>query len=144
LADVPGSCRTLQAGGAKAIFDYAAAGPYVPIVMSADDPAECIDAVVISPHKFLGGPGGSGVLIAHKDLFVSRTPAQPGGGTVDYVGAVSYETVDYVAHLDKREESGTPAILNDLRAATAFLVKDMFGSTTRTRRSWLRTPLREG
>ncbi|MDG1499946.1 MAG: aminotransferase class V-fold PLP-dependent enzyme [Planctomycetota bacterium] len=129
LADVPGICRTLHAGGAKAIFDYAAAGPYVPIVMSADDPAECIDAVVISPHKFLGGPGGSGVLIAHKDLFVSRTPAQPGGGTVDYVGAVSYETVDYVAHLDKREESGTPAILNDLRAATAFLVKDMVGSS---------------
>ena len=128
LADVPGICRTLHAGGAKAIFDFAAAGPYVPIQMCAEDPAERMDAVVISPHKFLGGPGGSGVLIAHRDLFVSRTPAQPGGGTVDYVGAVSYETVDYVSHLDEREEGGTPAILNDLRAATAFLVKDMVGS----------------
>ncbi|MDE0895095.1 MAG: aminotransferase class V-fold PLP-dependent enzyme [Planctomycetota bacterium] len=128
LADVRGICRTLHAGGAKAIFDYAAAGPYVPIQMVVDDPAECIDAVVISTHKFLGGPGGSGVLVAHKDFFVSRTPALPGGGTVDYVGAVSYESVDYVRHLDEREEGGTPSIMGDLRAGTAFLVKDMVGA----------------
>ena len=130
LADVRGICRTLHNGGAKAIFDYAAAGPYVPIKMVVSDPAECIDAVVLSTHKFLGGPGGSGVLVAHKDFFVSRTPALPGGGTVDYVGAVSYESVDYVTHLDEREEGGTPAIMGDLRAGAAFLVKDMVGAQT--------------
>ncbi len=128
IADVRSICRTLHAGGAKAVFDYAAAGPYMPIQMVVDDPAECIDAVVISTHKFLGGPGGSGILVAHKDFFVSRTPALPGGGTVDYVGAVSYESVDYVSHLDEREEGGTPSIMGDLRAGMAFLVKDMVGA----------------
>ena len=128
LADVRGITRVLHAGGAKAVFDYAAAGPYVPIQMVTGDPAETIDAIVVSPHKFLGGPGGSGVLIAHEDLFETRIPAAPGGGTVDYVGAVSYETVDYVKHLDEREEGGTPAILSDLRAGLAFLVKQMVGS----------------
>lgn len=128
IADVPAIARTLHAGGALAVFDYAAGGPYLPIDMAPADPAAGIDALFLSPHKFLGGPGSSGVLVAHRDLFASRVPVRPGGGTVDYVGAVDYETVDYVRRLDHREEAGTPAIHGDLRAGVAFLVKRMVGA----------------
>jgi selenocysteine lyase/cysteine desulfurase len=128
LSDVGGIARTLHEGGAKVLFDYAACAPYVPIDMCPPDEAERIDALFLSTHKFLGGPGGSGILVAADDLFRTRTPERPGGGTVDYVGAVDFETIDYVERLDEREEGGTPAISADLRAGTAFLVKAMVGA----------------
>jgi selenocysteine lyase/cysteine desulfurase len=125
LTDVGALARTLHQGGAYACFDYAAAGPYVPIDMHPRDESEHLDAVFLSPHKFVGGPGGSGVLVAHKDLFRTRTPERPGGGTVEYVAGFDRQSVDYVHKLDEREEGGTPAIDSDLRAGIAFLVKEM-------------------
>jgi selenocysteine lyase/cysteine desulfurase len=148
LTDVGAVCRALHDEGAVACIDYAAAGPYVPIDMHPSDPAERIDAVFLSPHKFMGGPGASGVLVAHADLFHSRVPERPGGGTVDYVGpgpaadspcccldAALYPgdpdssspplCVDYVTRLAEREEGGTPNILGDVRAGLAFAVKDL-------------------
>ncbi len=127
LSDVPAIARTLHRAGALACFDYAAAGPYVPIDMHPPDPEARVDALFLSTHKFLGGPQGSGVLVAHKEVFRSRAPERPGGGTVEFVSGYRPESVDYAHRLDEREEGGTPSIVGDLRAGTAFLVKEMLG-----------------
>jgi selenocysteine lyase/cysteine desulfurase len=127
LTDVPAIARILHRGGAYAVFDYAAAAPYVPIDMHPADPDERLDAIFVSTHKFLGGPQASGVLVANRALFRTRTPERPGGGTVDYVAAFERLSVDYTKRLDEREEGGTPAIVSDLRAGISFLVKEMIG-----------------
>ncbi len=127
LTDVDAIAEILHRHGAYACFDYAAAGPYVPIDMHADDPARRLDAIFLSTHKFIGGPQASGVLVANRELFRSRVPDRPGGGTVDYVAGASRDAIDYTRRLDEREEAGTPAILGDVRAGTAFLVKQMIG-----------------
>jgi selenocysteine lyase/cysteine desulfurase len=129
LSDVGSLAERLHREGALAVFDYAAAGPYVPIDMHPADPDRRIEAVFLSPHKFAGGPNASGVLVAHCSLFRSTKPERPGGGTVDYVGGASHEDIDYVPRLDEREEGGTPAIIGDLRAGVSFLLKEMLGPT---------------
>lgn len=123
LSDVPAIARLLHAHGAWAVFDYAAAGPYVPIDMHPADPAERIDALMLSVHKLMAGPQASGVLVAQRDLFRTRVPERPGGGTVSYVSARGEP--DYSVDLHEREEGGTPAIMGDIRAGAAFLVKEM-------------------
>lgn len=128
LSDVCGLARILHRHGAYACFDYAAAAPYAPIDMHPADADERIDALFVSAHKFIGGPQASGVLVAHRDLFRSRTPERPGGGTVNFVSGPARDAVDYVSSLEEREEGGTPAIVGDLRAGAAFLVKDMLGA----------------
>jgi len=127
LTDVRAVARILHAEGALACVDYAAAGPYVPIDMHPSDGAERLDAIFLSVHKFMGGPGASGVLVAHRDLFRSRVPERPGGGTVDYVSAFGRLSVDYAPRLAEREEGGTPDILGDVRAGLAFVLKDLLG-----------------
>lgn len=127
LTDVRAVSRTIHRHGGFVVYDYAAAGPYVPIDMHPADPDERIDALFLSPHKFMGGPNASGLLVAHRSLFRTRTPERPGGGTVDYVSGAKRTSVDYVAKLDEREEGGTPAIVGDIRTGVAFLVKDMLG-----------------
>jgi selenocysteine lyase/cysteine desulfurase len=125
LNDVRTIARILHAHGFIACVDYAASGPYVPIDLHPPDPAEAIEAIFVSTHKFPGGPEGSGVLVAHKSLFRSATPERPGGGTVEYVAAFDRLSVDYTPRLAEREEGGTPDILGDIRAGLAFLVKEM-------------------
>lgn len=127
LTDVRAVARVLHRHGFQACADYAAAGPYVPIDMHPADPDERLDAIVVSTHKFLGGPEGSGILVAHRDLFRSRTPERPGGGTVEYVAAFDRLSVDYTHRLSEREEGGTPDVLGDVRAGLAFLVKELVG-----------------
>ncbi|MGD8328811.1 MAG: aminotransferase class V-fold PLP-dependent enzyme [Acidobacteriota bacterium] len=127
ISDVAAIARTLHRADALAFFDYAAAAPYVPIDMHPPNADERIDALFLSPHKFVGGPEASGVLVANRALFRSRTPERPGGGTVAYVASPSREGVDYVHRLAEREEGGTPAILGDVRAGLAFLIKEMAG-----------------
>ena len=84
----------LHQHGAFAFFDFAAAGPYVDIDMNprggADEALAYKDAVFLSPHKFIGGPGTPGVLVAKHHLFKNRVPAVPGGGTVTYVNEVEH------------------------------------------------------
>lgn len=128
LSDVAAIARALHRGGAYAVFDYAAAGPYVPIDMHPADPEARIDALFLSTHKFVGGPQASGLLVAHRALFRTRRPERPGGGTVDYVSGSGRDAIDYVERLDEREEGGTPAIIGDVRAGTAFLVREMIGA----------------
>ncbi|HLL54234.1 MAG TPA: aminotransferase class V-fold PLP-dependent enzyme [Myxococcaceae bacterium] len=127
LTDVHEVARVLHRGGAWAVFDYAAAGPYVPIDLHPAAPRARLDAIFLSTHKFIGGPGGSGLLVMNRALARTRTPERPGGGTVDYVGGVRRGAVDYVHRLEEREEGGTPNIMGDLRAGIGFLVKEMIG-----------------
>lgn len=115
--------RLLKAHAALAVWDYAGGGPYLPIDMRAGSDAEK-DAVVLSPHKFIGGPGASGVLILRRDAVARATPVCPGGGTVRFVSPWAH---DYSADVAVREEAGTPDVLGDLRAALAFLTKAAIG-----------------
>ncbi len=128
LTDVAAVARVLHEEGALAFVDYAAGAPYLPIDMHPADPMARLDAIFVSTHKFPGGPEGSGVLVAHRDLFRTRVPERPGGGTVDYVSGCRRDQIDYVRSLAEREEAGTPDILGDLRAGIAFVLKDAAGA----------------
>jgi len=116
--------RLLKKHGSLSVWDYAGAGPYLPIEMRAGNGAE-IDAAVVSCHKFVGGPGASGLLIVRNDAVRRKIPSQPGGGTVAFV---SPWRQDYVENLAEREEAGTPNIIGDIRAALVFLVKEAVGN----------------
>jgi len=127
LTDVPRVAQALHRGGAFACFDYAASAPYAPIDMHPADGDARLDAIFVSPHKFMGGPNASGILVANRALLRSKRPERPGGGTVNYVGGPGRAQIDYTTHMDEREEGGTPSIIGDLRAGVAFLLKEMLG-----------------
>lgn len=123
ITDADAVTRLLKSHGARAVWDYAGAGPYLPIDMkSGSDAAK--DAVVVSPHKFPGGPGASGVLILRKSVCMCDSPSWPGGGTVSFVSPWGHAYSDDLA---TREEAGTPNVIGDIRAALAFLVKEAVG-----------------
>lgn len=119
VTDVGAVTARVKAAGALMVWDYAGAGPYLPIAMGQSD------ALVTSPHKFPGGPGASGVLILRRGAVVLDRPSWPGGGTVRFVSSTLQ---DYASDLEAREEAGTPNILGDIRAALAFLVKEAMGT----------------
>ncbi|GAN61071.1 aminotransferase class V [Acetobacter cibinongensis] len=125
VTDVDKVTRLLKSYGAKSVWDYAGAGPYLPISMQAGTECEK-DAVVISTHKFIGGPGASGVLIVRDAAVEVSCPSAPGGGTVKFVSPWGH---DYSANLVAREEAGTPDIIGNIRAALCFMVKDAIGQT---------------
>ncbi|MHB2266097.1 aminotransferase class V-fold PLP-dependent enzyme [Aliihoeflea sp. PC F10.4] len=130
LADVPSISRLVKDAGARMVWDYAGAGPYVPIEMLPE-----IDAIVVSPHKFVGGPAASGILVVRRDAVATTEPTWPGGGTVSFVSPWGH---DYSANVEAREEAGTPNVVGDIRAALAFLVKEAMGADfIRTRNEWL-------
>ncbi len=111
--------------GALALWDFAAAAPYVDITMgSPADGDAYFDAVFISPHKMIGGPGTPGLLVARRELFANRVPDVPGGGTVAYVSADSH---DFIADIEHREEGGTPEIVGSIRAGLVFQLKAAVG-----------------
>ncbi len=120
----------LHRHGALAFWDFAAAGPYVKIEMNMADEREdgqliYKDAVFLSPHKFIGGPGTPGILVAKKRLFDNAVPTVPGGGTVAYVNPKEHRYLDDIEH---REEGGTPAILESIRAGLVFQLKEQVGT----------------
>ncbi|MEX1178565.1 MAG: aminotransferase class V-fold PLP-dependent enzyme, partial [Nitriliruptor sp.] len=130
LTDVRAVSALLHRHGALAFWDYAAAGPYVDIDVSAsgagsEGDLDHLDAVFLSPHKFVGGPGTPGLLVARRTLFTNRVPGVPGGGTVAYVNAVEHR---YHERIELREEGGTPDIIGSVRAGLAFAVKDAVGT----------------
>ncbi|MDA4844166.1 aminotransferase class V-fold PLP-dependent enzyme [Hoeflea poritis] len=124
ITDTEATTRLLKRHEALAVWDYAGGGPYLPIDM-APTPETMKDAVVVSPHKFPGGPGASGVLIVRDRAVVPGRPSWPGGGTVTFVSP--WEQV-YSASPVAREEAGTPNVVGDIRAALAFIVKDAIGT----------------
>lgn len=131
LTDVAAVTRIAKRAGALMVWDYAGAGPYLPITMTPEPGIE-IDAIAMSPHKFVGGPGSSGALIVRRDAVVTRRPAISGGGTVKFVSSSVH---DYLDRLEEREEAGTPNYIGDVRAALAFLVKDAIGLEYMKRRN---------
>ncbi|RME45652.1 MAG: aminotransferase class V-fold PLP-dependent enzyme, partial [Deltaproteobacteria bacterium] len=126
----------LHKHGALAFWDFAAAGPYVQIEMNMRDDREdgdliYKDAIFLSPHKFIGGPGTPGVLIVKKRLCKNRVPTVPGGGTVCYV---SFDEHRYLEDPEHREEGGTPAIIESIRAGLVFQLKEAVGHDEIARR----------
>jgi selenocysteine lyase/cysteine desulfurase len=120
----------LHEHGALSFWDFAAAAPYVDIRMGpADDTEEgrlaYKDAIFLSPHKFIGGPGTPGILVARKELFRNRVPDVPGGGTVSYVNPTEHR---YIEDPEQREEGGTPAIIESIRAGLVFQLKTAVGN----------------
>jgi selenocysteine lyase/cysteine desulfurase len=124
VADVPAITRLVNSAGAKMLWDYAGGAPYLPVAMSPAADAR-IDAIVFSPHKFIGGPGAAVGLIVRRDAVVATTPTWPGGGTVKFVSPAGH---DYSSSLESREEAGTPNVVGDIRAALALLVKEALGA----------------
>jgi selenocysteine lyase/cysteine desulfurase len=131
-SDVDELSEMLHAAGALAFWDYAAAAPYVAIDMNpAERPGAAKDAIFLSPHKFIGGPGTPGVLVAKRALFTNRVPAVPGGGTVAYVSPREHR---YLSDAEHREEGGTPAIVESIRAGLVFQLREAVGADTIHRR----------
>ncbi len=119
----------LHKHGALSFWDFAAAGPYVDVEMNGPDDgpdAELVykDAIFMSPHKFIGGPGTPGVLVVKRKLVANRVPSTPGGGTVAYVNEQEHRYLDDPVH---REEGGTPAIVESIRAGLVFQLKEAVG-----------------
>jgi selenocysteine lyase/cysteine desulfurase len=117
----------LHAHGALSFWDFAAAAPYVEIEMYGGpdrDPLAYKDAIFLSPHKFIGGPSTPGVLVVRRELLRNRVPDVPGGGTVAYVNPSEHRYLDDPA---QREEGGTPAIVESIRAGLVFQLKQAVG-----------------
>jgi len=147
-SDVSKIACLLHKYDAIACFDYAACAPYVAIDMNPEPEAEgedpSIDAIFVSPHKFLGGPGSSGVLVFNERIYDrDLPPSMSAGGTVDYVGMTDQ---DFISRIEEREKAGTPGVLQTLKAGLVFQVKDAVGTdviykrehelTNRALRSW--------
>jgi selenocysteine lyase/cysteine desulfurase len=123
LTDTRTVARLLHAHGALACFDFAAAAPHVEIDMRLGQ-ADGFDAVFISAHKFVGGPGAPGILAFDPALYRLRAPSTAGGGTVAYVSSLEHRFVD---DIEQREDAGTPGTVQCMRAALAFIVKQSVG-----------------
>lgn len=106
-------------------IDFAANAPYENMNMHPKDEEEALDAIFFSPHKFLGGPGSSGVLIFNKSLYSNSSPDNPGGGTVDWTNP--WGQYKYVDNIEAREDGGTPGFLQTIRIALAIKLKEQMG-----------------
>jgi selenocysteine lyase/cysteine desulfurase len=126
LTDTRAVAQLLHEHGALVFFDFAAAAPHVAIDMRIGEP-DGYDAIFISPHKFVGGPGSPGILVFNPTLYCLRAPSTAGGGTVSYVSSQEHR---FVEDIEQRESAGTPGAVQCIRAALAFLVKESVGMQT--------------
>jgi len=129
VSDTRAIAALLHRHGALSFWDFAAAGPYVQIDTGPGpgDPLGYKDAIFLSPHKFIGGPGTPGVLVVRRQLVRNRVPTVPGGGTVAYVNPAEHR---YLEDAVQREEGGTPAIVESIRAGLVFQLKEAVGADT--------------
>jgi selenocysteine lyase/cysteine desulfurase len=127
LTDTAAVAALLHGRGALSFWDYAAAGPYLPIRVAETAPGagDHKDAVFLSPHKFPGGPQTPGVLVVRRDLVRNTVPTVPGGGTVAFVDPIGHQ---YLNDPVAREEGGTPAIIESIRAGLVFALKRAVGT----------------
>jgi selenocysteine lyase/cysteine desulfurase len=105
--------------------DFACSAPYVNINMHPENPAQKLDAIYFSPHKFLGGPGSSGILVFNSGLYKNRVPDHPGGGTVAWTNP--WGEHKYFDEIEAREDGGTPAFLQTIRVALCVKLKEEMG-----------------
>ena len=126
MTDTVAVSSLLHRHGALSFWDYAAAAPYVDIDMGSpgDGDGAYLDAIFVSPHKLIGGPGTPGLLVARHELFTNRVPDVPGGGTVRFVNPTEH---GYLDDVEQREEGGTPAIVDSIRAGLVFQLKEAVG-----------------
>lgn len=117
--------KMMHENGGICIVDFAASAPYVEINMHPTDKMEKIDALVFSPHKFLGGPGTCGVLIFDSALYSNSVPDIPGGGTVNWTNP--WGGKQYISNIEEREDGGTPGFLQAIRTALSIQLKEKMG-----------------
>jgi len=117
--------KVMHQHGGVCFVDFACSAPYVEIDMHPEDKEAYLDAIFFSPHKFLGGPGTSGVLIFHKSLYHNMIPDNPGGGTVNWTNPWGEHR--YLEDIETREDGGTPGFLQTIKIALAVQLKDEMG-----------------
>ncbi|MDQ0197813.1 aminotransferase class V-fold PLP-dependent enzyme [Neobacillus ginsengisoli] len=115
--------KVMHQHGGFCFVDFAASAPYISIDMHPKDPLEKLDAIFFSPHKFLGGPGTSGVLVFDSRLYRNKIPDHPGGGTVTWTNP--WGEHHYYSDIELREDGGTPGILQAIRIALCLNLKDL-------------------
>ena len=108
--------------GGVCFVDFACSAPYVDIDMHPEDEEQALDAIFFSPHKFLGGPGTSGVLVFNKKLYNNMIPDCPGGGTVSWTNP--WGEHKYIDSIEDREDGGTPGFLQTIKTALAVKLKE--------------------
>ncbi len=118
--------KLIHAYNGLCFVDFACCAPYVDINMHPENEDEFLDAIFFSPHKFLGGPGSSGVLIFNKKLYKNTVPDNPGGGTVSYTNP--WGEHDYFDDVETREDGGTPGFLQTIKIALAIQLKEKMGT----------------
>jgi len=118
--------KIMHENGGYCFVDYAASAPYVDINMHPKKPEERLDAIFFSPHKALGGPGSSGVLIFNKKLYKNKAPDNPGGGTVAWTNR--WNEFEYLSDIEAKEDGGTPAFIQTFRVALTLKLKEKMGT----------------
>lgn len=111
--------------GGLCFVDFACAAPYISINMHPPVEAQKLDAIYFSPHKFLGGPGSTGILIFNSELYKNKVPDCPGGGTVEWTNP--WGRHKYIDDIEKREDGGTPAFLPTIKVALSIKLKEQMG-----------------
>ncbi len=111
--------------GGQCFVDFACSAPYININMHPDDEDEKLDAIYFSPHKFLGGPSSSGILVFCPSLYNNKIPDNPGGGTVDWTNP--WGEHKYHDKIEEREDGGTPSFIQTIRVALCIKLKDKMG-----------------
>ncbi len=111
--------------GGLCFVDFAASAPYIKIDMHPTNEKQKLDAIFFSPHKFLGGPGTTGILIFDRALYKNEIPDCPGGGTVEWTNP--WGNHRYVADIEQREDGGTPAFLQTMKVAFVIKLKEQMG-----------------
>ncbi len=117
--------KVIHQNGGLCFVDFACSAPYVAIDMHPEDEEMYLDAIFFSPHKFLGGPGTSGVLIFNKKLYKNLVPDNPGGGTVNYTNP--WGDHDYIDDIETREDGGTPGFMQTIKIALSVQLKEQMG-----------------
>jgi selenocysteine lyase/cysteine desulfurase len=116
----------IHAHGGVCFVDFACSAPYVKMDMHpCKNGNRYLDAIFFSTHKFMGGPGTTGILVFNRKLYSNSIPDNPGGGTVDWTDP--WGKHKYVENIEAREDGGTPAFLQTIKAAMCMRLKDEMG-----------------